>query len=77
VLRPGGSLVVCDVHHEHVALRSMPRVRTTAGESAFLPAHRHRASDYLNAAASEPSVNTGSEPCNLAAALPLGFQVRS
>lgn len=50
VLRPGGHLVISDVHQELVALGSVPRVRSPAGEPGLLPAHRHRASDYLNAA---------------------------
>jgi SAM-dependent methyltransferase len=49
VLRPGGHLVISDVHHEWVLLGSMPRVRS-GGEPAMLPAYRHRAGDYLNAA---------------------------
>ncbi len=58
VLRPGGHLVISDVHHEQVSLGSVPRVRTGDGRPGLLPAYRHRASDYL------------------AAALPLGLQVR-
>ena len=58
VLRPGGHLVITDVHQELVALGSVPRVRSAGGEPGFLPAYRHRAADYL------------------AAALPLGLQVR-
>ncbi|GIF67741.1 hypothetical protein Ais01nite_57760 [Asanoa ishikariensis] len=50
VLRPGGQLVISDSHHELVALGSMPHVRLAGGEPAFLPAYRHRASDYLDAA---------------------------
>jgi SAM-dependent methyltransferase len=50
VLRPGGHLVLSDVHHELVELGSVPRVRLADGGRAFLPAHRHRAGDYLGAA---------------------------
>jgi ubiquinone/menaquinone biosynthesis C-methylase UbiE len=50
VLRPGGHIVITDVHHETVLLGSMPKVRTATGSPALLPAHRHRASDYLAAA---------------------------
>ncbi|HCT77550.1 MAG TPA: SAM-dependent methyltransferase [Micromonosporaceae bacterium] len=50
VLRPGGHLVISDVHQELVSLGSVPRMRSAAGEPGFLPAYRHRASDYLNAA---------------------------
>jgi SAM-dependent methyltransferase len=50
VLRPGGHLVVTDIHQEMVALGSVPRTRSADGQPELLPAHRHRASDYLNAA---------------------------
>ncbi|WP_433292930.1 methyltransferase domain-containing protein [Actinoplanes sp. CA-030573] len=50
VLRPGGSLVVTDIHHEIVLLGSVPHVRTDAGEPRLIPSYRHRASDYLGAA---------------------------
>ncbi|GAA3957775.1 class I SAM-dependent methyltransferase [Actinoplanes auranticolor] len=50
VLRPGGHLVITDVHQELVALGSVPRVRSAGGEPGLLPAYRHRAADYLAAA---------------------------
>ncbi len=50
VLRPGGHLLVTDVHHETVALGSVPRVRAADGRPGLLPAYRHRAADYLSAA---------------------------
>jgi SAM-dependent methyltransferase len=50
VLRPGGHLVLTDVHHELVALGSVPRVRSADGQPGLLPAYRHRAADYLAAA---------------------------
>lgn len=50
VLRPGGHLVVTDIHQEMVALGSVPHTRSADGQPGLLPAHRHRASDYLNAA---------------------------
>lgn len=50
VLRPGGHLVIADVHHELVSLGSVPRVRSADGEPGLLPAYRHRAGDYLCAA---------------------------
>jgi SAM-dependent methyltransferase len=50
VLRPGGHLVISDVHHVRVALGSVPRIRGPGGEPGLLPAHRHLASDYLSAA---------------------------
>ena len=58
VLCPGGHLVISDVHHEWVALGSVPHVRRPDGTPGLLPAYRHRVSDYL------------------AAALPLGLQIR-
>jgi hypothetical protein len=51
VLRPGGHLVVSDVHHEWVALGSVPHVRRDDDAApGLLPAHRHRIADYLGAA---------------------------
>jgi len=50
VLRPGGHLVISDVHQATVALGSVPRIRTDDGEPRLLPAYRHLASDYLDAA---------------------------
>nr|MDT0658606.1 class I SAM-dependent methyltransferase [Micromonospora sp. DSM 115978] len=50
VLRPGGHLVISDVHQELIALGSVPRLRFASGEPGMLPAYRHRASDYLTAA---------------------------
>ncbi len=50
VLRPGGHLVISDVHHVRVEFGSVPRVRGPAGEPGLLAAHRHLASDYLTAA---------------------------
>jgi SAM-dependent methyltransferase len=50
VLRPGGHLVITDVHHELVALGSVPRVRSADGDPGLLPAFGHRASDYLRVA---------------------------
>ncbi|HEX2134133.1 MAG TPA: class I SAM-dependent methyltransferase [Actinophytocola sp.] len=50
VLRPGGHLVLSDVHPEGILRGSVPCVRTPAGEPARLPAHRHLVGDYLRAA---------------------------
>jgi 2-polyprenyl-3-methyl-5-hydroxy-6-metoxy-1,4-benzoquinol methylase len=50
VLRPGGHLIIADVHHLHVRLGSMPRVRDDEGRPGILPAYFHLASDYLGAA---------------------------
>lgn len=54
VLRPGGQLVISDIHVVSQYLGGVPSV----GGSGVLPASRHLASDYL------------------AAAIPLGLQVR-
>ena len=50
VLKPGGHLIVTDIHHERVLLGSMPHVRTEAGEPRLIYSYQHRASDYLAAA---------------------------
>jgi SAM-dependent methyltransferase len=50
VLRPGGHVVISDVHHDLIRLGSVPRVRTGSGEPGLLPAYLHLASDYLGAA---------------------------
>jgi SAM-dependent methyltransferase len=50
VLRPGGHLVIADVHHALVALGSVPKMRTPDGRPGLLPAYRHLAGDYLAAA---------------------------
>ncbi|GIM91391.1 class I SAM-dependent methyltransferase [Paractinoplanes toevensis] len=50
VLRPGGHLIVTDIHHEWVTLGSVPHVRSADGEPQLIPSYRHRAADYLNAA---------------------------
>jgi SAM-dependent methyltransferase len=50
VLRPGGHLVISDVHHSLVELGSVPRMRTHEGRPGLLPAYRHLLSDYLAAA---------------------------
>jgi SAM-dependent methyltransferase len=74
VLRPGGHLVISDVHHVRVEFGSVPRVRGPAGEPGLLPAHRHLASDYLSAAlplglqvrrCTEPLIPEGDEPTPL------------
>ncbi|TCK19894.1 class I SAM-dependent methyltransferase [Pseudonocardia endophytica] len=50
VLRPGGRLVVSDMHHESVLRSSVPTVRDGDGRPGRLPAHRHLVGDYLRAA---------------------------
>jgi SAM-dependent methyltransferase len=59
VLRPGGHLVISDIHVVSLYLGGVPVGAGPGGRAGLLPASRHLASDYL------------------AAALPLGFQVRS
>ncbi|WP_112267408.1 class I SAM-dependent methyltransferase [Lentzea terrae] len=49
VLRPGGHLVIADMHPERVALGSIPAVRVD-GRPGRLSAHRHLIGDYLRAA---------------------------
>ncbi|MGA4843836.1 class I SAM-dependent methyltransferase [Streptomyces sp. G45] len=50
VLRPGGHLVVSDVHPERVARGVIPPVRLPDGRPGRLASHRHLVGDYLRAA---------------------------
>jgi ubiquinone/menaquinone biosynthesis C-methylase UbiE len=50
VLRPGGHLVISDMHPERVAQGSVPSVRGADGRPGRLSAHRHLVGDYLRAA---------------------------
>lgn len=50
VLRPGGSLVISDVHPERVARGSTPPVRLPDGRPGRVATYRHRTGDYLRAA---------------------------
>ncbi len=50
VLRPGGHLVISDMHPERVALGSVPSVRDDEGRPGRMSAHRHLIGDYLRAA---------------------------
>ncbi|ASR38100.1 methyltransferase [Prauserella marina] len=52
VLRPGGHLVIADVHPEAVARGSIPPVRRADGRPGRVISHRHRIGDYLRAALS-------------------------
>jgi SAM-dependent methyltransferase len=52
VLRPGGDLVISDVHHEHVNRGSVMKARGPAGEPCIMATYRHRFGDYLRAALS-------------------------
>jgi SAM-dependent methyltransferase len=59
VLRPGGHLVLSDIHWQSLYLGGIAAATDENGVHGRMPASRHRPSDYL------------------AAALPLGFQVRA
>ena len=50
VLRPGGHLVISDVHHELVLLGSVVHALGPAGEPGLTPTYRHTPGDYLRAA---------------------------
>jgi SAM-dependent methyltransferase len=50
VLRPGGHLVISDVHHELVLLGSVVHSLGPAGEPGLTPTYRHTPGDYLRAA---------------------------
>jgi ubiquinone/menaquinone biosynthesis C-methylase UbiE len=50
VLRPGGHLVISDVHHELVLRGSVVHAPGPAGEPGLSPTYRHTPGDYLRAA---------------------------
>ena len=50
VLRPGGHLVIADVHPERVAQGAVPSVRGADGRPGRLNSYRHPIGDYLRAA---------------------------
>lgn len=50
VLRPGGHLVVSDVHHELVLLGSVVKALGPAGEPGLVATYRHTPGDFLRAA---------------------------
>jgi SAM-dependent methyltransferase len=50
VLRPGGDLVISDLHHELVTRGSVIKARGPAGEPCIAATYRHRLGDYLRAA---------------------------
>jgi SAM-dependent methyltransferase len=52
VLRPGGDLVISDIHHEHVTRGSVITARGPAGEPCIVATYRHRLGDYLRPALS-------------------------
>jgi SAM-dependent methyltransferase len=50
VLRPGGHVVLCDLHPEQVALGAVPSVRRADGTPGRVTSYVHRTGDYLRAA---------------------------
>jgi ubiquinone/menaquinone biosynthesis C-methylase UbiE len=50
VLRPGGDLVISDIHHELLTRGSAMTTRGPAGEPRIAPAYRHQLGEYLRAA---------------------------
>ncbi|WP_142095683.1 class I SAM-dependent methyltransferase [Pseudonocardia cypriaca] len=50
VLRPGGHLVISDMHPERIARGAIPTLRDADGRPGRLPGHRHLVGDYLRAA---------------------------
>ncbi len=50
VLRPGGDLVISDIHHEHVTRGSVIKARGPSGEPGIVATYRHRLGDYLRTA---------------------------
>jgi ubiquinone/menaquinone biosynthesis C-methylase UbiE len=52
VLRPGGDLVISDVHHELITRGSVMTVRGPAGELWIAATYRHQLGDYLRPALS-------------------------
>jgi SAM-dependent methyltransferase len=50
VLRPGGHLVISDMHHEWVGRGMVPPVRLPDGTRGRLQSYRHPTGDYLRAA---------------------------
>jgi SAM-dependent methyltransferase len=52
VLRPGGDLVISDMHHELVARGSAIKAFGPAGEPCLAPTFRHRLGEYLRPALS-------------------------
>ena len=50
VLRPGGDLVISDIHHEHVTRGSVIKARGPAGEPRIVATYRLLLGDYLRAA---------------------------
>ncbi|MGW4770126.1 class I SAM-dependent methyltransferase [Nocardia sp. NPDC004278] len=49
VLRPGGHLVIADVHPEQVARSRVPAIRRADGTAGRVRSHHHRTGDYVRA----------------------------
>ncbi|WP_433709387.1 class I SAM-dependent methyltransferase [Nocardia sp. CA-084685] len=49
-LRPGGQLVIADVHPEQVARGRVPTIRRADGTAGRVRSYHHRAGDYVRAA---------------------------
>jgi ubiquinone/menaquinone biosynthesis C-methylase UbiE len=52
VLRPGGDLIISDIHHELTTRGSVISARGPAGEPCIATTYRHQLGDYLRAALS-------------------------
>jgi ubiquinone/menaquinone biosynthesis C-methylase UbiE len=52
VLRPGGDLVISDLHHERVTRGSVIKARGPADQPCVVATYRHQLGDYLRAALS-------------------------
>jgi SAM-dependent methyltransferase len=50
VLRPGGHLVVSDIHHERILLGSVVKALGPDGEPGLVATYRHTTGDFLRAA---------------------------
>jgi ubiquinone/menaquinone biosynthesis C-methylase UbiE len=50
VLRPGGDLVISDIHHELITRGSAMTARGPGGEPRIAPSYRHQPGEYLRAA---------------------------
>jgi SAM-dependent methyltransferase len=50
VLRPGGHVVIADMHPERVLRGAVPALRDAEGRPVRAPAHRHLVGDYVRAA---------------------------
>jgi len=72
VLRPGGDLVISDIHHELVTRGSVITARGPAGEPCIVATYRHQLGDYLRPALSLGfQVKRCEEPSSPRPAVPL------